>query len=361
MEDIRSQMAGVLCRSCRAPSKEIFGHVEKMIIGTLIVSAGAHVSSNEPAIVLFGYLRHGLVGRGVELFGVILLVLNFLDGLYKLAKAGLACRVSDRDVVLLRRVVRAVDPVDPGVSRRIARRPCTIGRPPVARTVYCAANWRQHVLAGRRHRGGLRRQALHDTAAAGRNAGAERANIGAAGRAQHEQFLARQHRPQHQDRRRRGGGRRRRSRSPPPWRAACGRRRRRWPRRPPARRSPKALPCSFPGISAPRRRRSARRRRPSDSRSGRRCGSRRPARCSAFLPPALRQPWRVVPAAASPLRQRGAALRFGAAAGRLRPSARPRARPRAPRSGRTTRGSTCSSAGIAANPRRRAGRWSNAP
>jgi hypothetical protein len=67
-------------------SKEIFSHVEKMIIGTLIVSAGAHVSSNEPAIVLFGYLRHGLVGRGVELFGLILLFLNFLDGLYKLSK-----------------------------------------------------------------------------------------------------------------------------------------------------------------------------------------------------------------------------------------------------------------------------------
>jgi hypothetical protein len=43
-----------------------------MIIGTLIISAGAHVSSNDPAVVLFGYLRHGLVGRGVELFGVIL-------------------------------------------------------------------------------------------------------------------------------------------------------------------------------------------------------------------------------------------------------------------------------------------------
>ena len=67
-------------------SKELFSHVEKMIIGTLIISAGAHVSSNEPAIVLFGYLRHGLVGRGVELFGVILLLLNFLDGLYKLSK-----------------------------------------------------------------------------------------------------------------------------------------------------------------------------------------------------------------------------------------------------------------------------------
>jgi len=57
-----------------------------MIIGTLIVSAGAHVSSSEPAIALFGYLRHGLIGRGVELFGVILLLLNFLGGLYKLAR-----------------------------------------------------------------------------------------------------------------------------------------------------------------------------------------------------------------------------------------------------------------------------------
>jgi hypothetical protein len=64
----------------------MFTHVEKMIVATLIISAGAHVSSDEPAIVLFGYLRHGLVGRGVELFGIVLLILNFLDGLYKLSK-----------------------------------------------------------------------------------------------------------------------------------------------------------------------------------------------------------------------------------------------------------------------------------
>ena len=62
----------------------IFTHVERIIIATLIISAGAHVSSNEPAIVLFGYLRHSLVGRGVELFGIALLILNFVDGLYKL-------------------------------------------------------------------------------------------------------------------------------------------------------------------------------------------------------------------------------------------------------------------------------------
>jgi hypothetical protein len=66
--------------------KEMVSHIEKLIIGTLIVSAGAHVSSEEPSIQLFGYLRHSLVGRGVMLVGVIVLALNFIDGLYKLAK-----------------------------------------------------------------------------------------------------------------------------------------------------------------------------------------------------------------------------------------------------------------------------------
>src|SRR3954470_22210549 len=86
MAEIRSRWLAFYSESVEPASKEVFSHVEKMIIGTLIVSAGAHVSSEEPAIVLFGYLRHGLVGRGVELFGVILLLLNFLDGLYKLAR-----------------------------------------------------------------------------------------------------------------------------------------------------------------------------------------------------------------------------------------------------------------------------------
>ena len=86
MAEVRSKWLAFYAERVEPISKELFSHVEKMIIGTLIVSAGAHVSSTEPAIVLFGYLRHGLIGRGVMLFGVILLVLNFLDGLYKLAK-----------------------------------------------------------------------------------------------------------------------------------------------------------------------------------------------------------------------------------------------------------------------------------
>jgi len=63
-----------------------------MIIGTFDrLCRRAHVSSDEPAIVLFGYLRHGLVGRGVELFGLILLFLNFPRRALQALKARLAC------------------------------------------------------------------------------------------------------------------------------------------------------------------------------------------------------------------------------------------------------------------------------
>jgi hypothetical protein len=86
MAEIRARWLAFYADHVEPASKEVFSHVEKMIIGTLIVSAGAHVASDVPAIALFGYLRHGLIGRGVELFGVILLLLNFLDGLYKLAR-----------------------------------------------------------------------------------------------------------------------------------------------------------------------------------------------------------------------------------------------------------------------------------
>ena len=86
MAQVRARWLAFYSERIEPVSKELFSHIEKLIIGTLIVSAGAHVSSSEPAIVLFGYLRHGLIGRGVVLFGIILLLLNFLDGLYKLAK-----------------------------------------------------------------------------------------------------------------------------------------------------------------------------------------------------------------------------------------------------------------------------------
>jgi hypothetical protein len=86
MQNFKSKWLTFYAENIEQASKEIFGHVEKMIVATLIISAGAHVSSLDSAVLLFGYLRHDLIGRGVELFGIILLILNFFDGLYKLAK-----------------------------------------------------------------------------------------------------------------------------------------------------------------------------------------------------------------------------------------------------------------------------------
>jgi hypothetical protein len=86
MEEPRAKWLSFYADNIEPFYKELVSHIERLIIGTLIVSAGAHVSSDEPSIQLFGYLRHSLVGRGVMLIGVIILVLNFIDGLYKLAK-----------------------------------------------------------------------------------------------------------------------------------------------------------------------------------------------------------------------------------------------------------------------------------
>jgi type IV secretory pathway VirB2 component (pilin) len=86
MAELRAKWLTFYAENVEPVFKEIVSHLEKLIIGTLVVSAGAHVSSNEPSIQLFGYLRHGLVGRGVMLVGIIVLFLNFIDGLYKLAK-----------------------------------------------------------------------------------------------------------------------------------------------------------------------------------------------------------------------------------------------------------------------------------
>ena len=55
MAEVRARWLSFYADHIEPASKEIFSHVEKMIIGTLIVSA-----SNEPAIALFGYLRHDL-------------------------------------------------------------------------------------------------------------------------------------------------------------------------------------------------------------------------------------------------------------------------------------------------------------
>ena len=133
----------------------------------------------------------------------------------------------------------------------------------------------------------------------------------------------------------------------------------RWRRRRLSRNRARVSPCSFPGIAGPARRQSARPRRLLDNQSGMRCEWRKSVRWSAVrrlepLQPLARQ---ISPALLlRPREPRLSALR-SRPAWRVPPQALPR---HAPRSGNSTRGSSCSSAGIAAKPRRPAGCWSNA-
>ena len=123
----------------------------------------------------------------------------------------------------------------------------------------------------------------------------------------------------------------------------------------------KLSPCSAPGNERRRAARWARWRRSSGSRRDRRCGSRQSARCSASWPVPPRQPWEPMPPAPRrpawrrlrPERYPGAsafsALSCGSALP-VSPWAQPGLRRRGPRFGSPARGSTCSSAGIAATP-----------
>ena len=128
MQDIRTRWLTFYAEHLEQASKEMFDHVEKMIVATLVISAGAHVSSTDPAILLFGYLRHSFIGRGVELFGIVLLFLNFLDGFYKLSK--LNWHVAYQILMSIFYIVLSVRLVDPCLSWGIADRCAT----------YCAAN-----------------------------------------------------------------------------------------------------------------------------------------------------------------------------------------------------------------------------
>ncbi len=112
MSDVRSKWLAFYGEHVEPASKEMFSYVERMIIGALIVSAGAHVSSNEPMIVLFGYLRQGLIGRGVP----------------------------DRDVALLHRAVGSTDPADPRLSRGVAGDPPSVRKDRRPHAIYCAEN-----------------------------------------------------------------------------------------------------------------------------------------------------------------------------------------------------------------------------
>jgi len=75
--------------------EEIFSHLRNLLIATVIIAAGSYVM-RQPGVELFGVLNPGIAGVGVGTIGILLVVLNLIDGLYKLTRLGspLALRIA---------------------------------------------------------------------------------------------------------------------------------------------------------------------------------------------------------------------------------------------------------------------------
>jgi hypothetical protein len=71
----------------RGGVNDIFAHGRNLVTATLIVAAGMHVTSPDAVSRAWGILNLQVAGYTVAAFGLLLLVLNLIDGLHKLAKA----------------------------------------------------------------------------------------------------------------------------------------------------------------------------------------------------------------------------------------------------------------------------------
>ena len=71
----------------RGGSEAIFAHARNLVIATLIVAAGTKATSPEAAPHLWGVFNVKAAGYTVAIFGTLLLGLNLVAGLRKLARA----------------------------------------------------------------------------------------------------------------------------------------------------------------------------------------------------------------------------------------------------------------------------------
>jgi hypothetical protein len=67
---------------------EIFSHLRNLVLATIVIAAGSYATTQPDQVKLFGFLKPELAGYGIEALGVILVGLNFLDGIYKLTRLG---------------------------------------------------------------------------------------------------------------------------------------------------------------------------------------------------------------------------------------------------------------------------------
>ena len=68
----------------------VFRHVSNLVVATLILAAGIHAVKHSSSIRVVGILEVEISGYVVAASGVILAVLNLLDGLQKLDEISLA-------------------------------------------------------------------------------------------------------------------------------------------------------------------------------------------------------------------------------------------------------------------------------
>jgi hypothetical protein len=69
--------------------EETFSHLRNLLIATVIIAAGSYAIGQRADAELFGISDLESVGFGVAAIGFVLVGLNLLDGLYKLASLGI--------------------------------------------------------------------------------------------------------------------------------------------------------------------------------------------------------------------------------------------------------------------------------
>ena len=71
----------------RGGLEEIFQHARNILVATLIAAAGMHGVEHAADLVIPPFLDYRVAGYGVTALGVLLFVLNVVDGWHKLSNA----------------------------------------------------------------------------------------------------------------------------------------------------------------------------------------------------------------------------------------------------------------------------------
>ena len=70
----------------QAGLEAVFNHVRNLVVSTLIIAAGVHATVHGPTMPLVAVFKLESSGYVVAASGLILAILNLLDGLHKLAR-----------------------------------------------------------------------------------------------------------------------------------------------------------------------------------------------------------------------------------------------------------------------------------